>query len=114
MSIKVSMHQLQDQLPELLDQVVKNGEEYIVQRDGKDCAIIVSTRQWRRRTAGKLLDDLGAAYRLSRPKQAHAEQLLAARQQRSLTVAERRELKDLLGECDAILRRRAAALEPPP
>ena len=70
MSIKVSMHELHDQLPELLDQVVKNGEEYVVQRDGKDCAVIVSTRQWRRRKAGQLLDGLGDAYRLSSPKQA--------------------------------------------
>ena len=111
MSVKVSMQQLQNQLPKLLDQVVKNGEEYIVQRDGKDCAIIVSTRQWRRRTAGIRLDDLGAAYRLPRIKQARTEELLAARQQASLTVAERRELTSLLRECDTIMLRRAAALE---
>ncbi len=111
MSIKVSMRELHDQLPELLDQVVKNGEEYVVQRDGKDCAVIVNTRQWRRCKTGQMLDGLGDAYRLSSPKQARAEQLLNARQQRSLTVAERRELRDLLHECDAILLRRATTLE---
>jgi prevent-host-death family protein len=114
MSIKVSLHQLQNQLPDLLDQVVKNGEEYIVQRDGKDYAVIVSARQWRRRTLGERLDGLGPAYRLVRPKQARAEQLLAAKKQRPLTVAERREFRALLQECDAILLRRAAALDQRP
>jgi prevent-host-death family protein len=42
MSVKVSLHQLRNQLPELLDQLVKTGEKYVVQRDGKDCAVIVS------------------------------------------------------------------------
>ncbi len=111
MSIKVSVHQLQDRLPELLDQIVKTGEEYVVQRDGKDCAVIVSAQQWRRRVVGQRLDGLGAAYRLSHPKQARAEQLLAVKQQRTLTAAERRELRTLLRECDEILLRRAAALD---
>jgi len=111
MSKKVSVQQVRDQLPELLDQVVEAGEEYVVQRNGKDCAVIVGARQWRRRRVGQRLDDLGAAYRLSPAKQARAEELVARRQQRSLTAAERRELRALLQECDAILLRRAAALD---
>jgi prevent-host-death family protein len=111
MPVKVSVHQLQDHLPELLDQVVKTGEEYVVQRDGKDCAVIVSARQWRRRGLGQRLDALGIAYRLGGVKQARAEQLLAAKQLGALTPAERRELKALGRECDAIMLRRAAALD---
>jgi prevent-host-death family protein len=111
MSKKVSIEQLQDRLPELLDQVANTGTEYVVQRNGKDCAVIVNARQWRRRTAAQQLDALGAGYRLSRPKQARTEELLATRQQRALTVAERRELRALLQESDAIMLRRAAALD---
>jgi prevent-host-death family protein len=111
MSVRVSLHQLQDRLPELLDQVVKNGEECVVQRDGKDCAVLVSARQWRRRAAGRRLNALGPAYRLPRAEQARADKLLAAQQQRPLTPAERRELKVLLRKCDGVLRRRAEALD---
>jgi prevent-host-death family protein len=111
MGVKVSLHQLQTHLPELLDQVIKTGEEYVVQRDGKDCAVLVSARQWRRRTAGKHLDILGSAYRLPPADQARAEVLLAAKGQRSLTAAERRELNALLRKCDAIMLRRAQALD---
>src|SRR5262249_47534403 len=103
MSIKVSLRQLQDRLPELLDHVVKTGEETVVQRGGKDCAVLVSARQWRQRRVGRQLDELGAAYRLSDAKQSRAEQLLTARQQRSLTAGEQRELTALLRECDAIV-----------
>jgi prevent-host-death family protein len=111
MSVKVSLHELQTQLLELLDQVVETDEEYVVQRGGKDCAVLVSARQWRRRTISQRLDGLGPAYRLTPTKQARAEKLLGAKQRRALTSAERRELKSLLLECDAILRRRAAALD---
>src|SRR5260370_29191539 len=68
MSARVSIHQLQDRLAELLDRVVKTGEEYVVQRNGKDCAVLVSAQQWRRRNAALRLDALGAGFRLSRPK----------------------------------------------
>jgi prevent-host-death family protein len=111
MSVKVSLHQLQDRLPELLDQVVKTGEEYVVRHNGKDCAVIVSTRLWRRRNAALRLNALGSRFRLSRQKQTRVEELLAANQQRSLTPAEERELKRLLRECDAVMLRRTSALE---
>ena len=111
MSVKVSMRQLQERLADMLDQVDQTGQEFVVQRDGKDCAVLVSARQWRRRKVGHELDALGAAYRLAGPRQARAEQLLQAQQQRRLTAAQRRELRTLLQECNAILRRRTAALD---
>jgi PHD/YefM family antitoxin component YafN of YafNO toxin-antitoxin module len=111
MSAKVSLHQLQMRLAELLDKVDKNDQAYVVQRDGKDCAVIVSTRRWRRRTVGENLDALGSAYRLTRSKQARADQLLAAKEKSRLTAPQRRELQALLRECDAIMLRRAAALD---
>jgi len=99
MSNKVSVHQLQERLTELLDEVIKNGEECIVQCNGKDCAVLVSAQQWRRRTVGDRLDAIGPLYRLSRPKQ------------RRLTAVEGRELRALLRECDEIMLRRARAVE---
>ncbi len=111
MTAKVTLHQLQHSLPEVLDRVVKTGEEYHVQRDGKDFAVIVSARQWRRRNAALRLDALGSRYRLSRRKQARVEGLLTANQDRPLSPAEERELKRLLRECNAIMLRRASALE---
>lgn len=111
MSLKVTVRQLQDQLPELLDRAVENGEECIVQRNGKDYAVIVSVREWRRRRVGRRLDSLGPAYRLSGAKQARADQLLAKNQQERLSRAERRELDGLLHECDAVMLRRGIALD---
>ena|SRR5438128_6711312 len=111
MSVKVSVRQFQDRLLELLDQVVKTGEEYVVQRDGKDCAVLVSAQHWRRRTVAVRLDGLGPEYRLSREKQARAETLLAKNKRRTLSPAEWRELKALLEECDAVMLRRAEALD---
>jgi prevent-host-death family protein len=111
MSVKVSLRQFQDRLSELLDQVVNSGEEYVVQRDGKDCAVLVNARHWRRRTTGARLDRLGPEYRLSREKQARAEALLAKNKRRALSHAERRELKALLQESDAVMLRRAEALD---
>ena len=49
MSVRVTVHQLQEQLPELLERTVQSGQECIVQRDGEDYAVIVSARKWQRR-----------------------------------------------------------------
>jgi len=111
MSTKVTLSQLRKQLPALLDRAVERDEECIVQRNGKDYAVIISARQWRRQTVGKRLDAIGASVRLPKDKQSRAEELLEKRQQRQLTSAERRELASLLRECDTILGRRAAALD---
>ena len=101
MSAKVTLDQLQKRLPELLDWVVQTGEEYVVQRHGQDYAVLVSARHWRRRKVAQGLDALGPAYVLPPHKQARAEELLEAKQKRSLAPAERRELNSLLRECDA-------------
>jgi len=111
MSFKVSIKQLQDRLPEVLDRVAQGNEEYVVERDGKDCAVLVSIKNWRRRDVARRLDALGASYRFPRAKQARMEALLAARGQRTLTPAERREFSHLQRECDEILARRAEALK---
>jgi antitoxin (DNA-binding transcriptional repressor) of toxin-antitoxin stability system len=111
MSNKLSVKQVQDRLPELLDQLLKTGEEYVVQRDGKDCAVIVRAQDWRLRRVGQQLDKLGDAYRLSKAKQSRVEELLEAKKEGSLTVAERRELNELLRQSDEIMLRRAAALD---
>jgi antitoxin (DNA-binding transcriptional repressor) of toxin-antitoxin stability system len=109
--MKVTVHQLQEQLPALLDHTVQSGEACIVQRHGKDYAVLVSARAWRQRTLGRRLDALGPAYRLTKEKQKRVEALLAKRQEHHLTSAERRELTGLLQECDDILLRRAEALD---
>ena len=111
MSMKVTIHQLQEQLPDLLERTIQSGEECIVQRNGKDYAVIVSARTWRRRTVGRRLDALGPAYRLAAEKQTRAEELLAKNQEGQLTRAERRELDTLLRECEDIMLRRSAALD---
>src|SRR5260370_38355549 len=102
MSVKVSVHELHEKLADLLDDVVKNGAECVVQRDGKDCAVIVNIRQWRRRTLGQRLDALGPSYPLSKAKRARADQLLAAMSRRSLVAKERPQLESFLPESDAI------------
>jgi len=109
--MKVSVHQLQEQLPALLEQTVQSGEECIVQRQGKDYAVLVSARAWRQRVLGRRLDGLGPKYRLAPEQQARMEALLAKRQKRRLTNTERRELTDLLQESEDIMLRRAEALD---
>ena len=111
MSIKVTVHQLQEHLPDLLERTVQSGEECVVQRNGKDYAVIVSAQAWRRRTVGRRLDALGPRYGLAREKQTRAEALLAKNQEGRLTRAERRELNTLLRECEDIMLRRAEALD---
>ena len=111
MSMKVSLSQLRSRLPEFLDQVVKTGREYVVQRDGKDCAVLVSARQWRRRNFAARLDALGPEYRFGHAKQARMEMLLAKGKQSSLSPSERHELKALLDEAGAVMLRRAQALD---
>jgi prevent-host-death family protein len=111
MSVKISAHEVQSRFSEMLDDVVKSGEEVIVQRNGKDCAVLVSLETWRRGKLKKRLDAFGPGYRLSPAKQARAEELLARNQDRMLTAKERRELADLLRECESIMTRRGKALD---
>jgi hypothetical protein len=117
-----------------LERAVESGEACIIERDSGEYAVLVSAREWRQRNPeparndpppygaqdendqerrlreiGAKLDALGPEYRLSPEKQARAEELLS--KGNTLSRAERRELRALLRECDAIMLRRAEALD---
>lgn len=131
MSIRMTVDELREQLPELIGRAVESDEPYIIQRDGEDCAVLVSAREWERRTrnravqertspasselvrrrraVGKKLDTLGPGYRLSQDKQARLEELLSRKA--ALTPSESRELEILVNETDEITLRRAEALD---
>jgi antitoxin (DNA-binding transcriptional repressor) of toxin-antitoxin stability system len=111
MSVKVTVRQVQEQLPELMQRAVETGESCVVQRDGRDYAVIVGVREWKRRRLGTSLDSLGPAYRLTIIQQQRTEELLAESKQRRLTRAEQRELNTLVYESEEVLLRRTAALE---
>lgn len=108
MSVNVTVNQLQEQLPEILNRTLADDSVCLIERDGENIAVIVSLRQWRRRTISEQLDARSAKYRLVKGKQQRAEELLAKER---LTRAERRELNLLLAEADEILLRRAEALD---
>lgn len=133
MSVRITIDQLQEQLPELLNRAAQSGETYVIERDGEECAVLVGAREWRARNPepgqgdpspsgnededdqerrlleiGAKLDALGPEYRLSPAKQARAEELLSRKS--SLNRAESRELSALLRESDAIMLRRAEAI----
>jgi prevent-host-death family protein len=107
MSVKVTVSQLRKHLPEILNRAVAEDDVCVVERNGEKIAIIVSPREWRRRTIGEQLDALGSEYRLGKDKQQRTEELLSKER---LNSAERRELDALLDEADKILLRRAQAL----
>jgi prevent-host-death family protein len=111
MSRKVSVNQLQERLPELLDRAVESNDVCLIERDGQPYAVLVSISEWRRQTVGQKLDALGASYRVTASEQRRTEELLAKQQTSRLTRAEQRELKELLRISDEIMLRRAKALE---
>jgi prevent-host-death family protein len=111
MSITVNLSRLQEDLPELLDRTVRDNEVCLIERNGEPFAVIVSAREWRRRTIGGQLDALGPQYRLAKEQQRRAEELLARSHEGRLTRAERRELNALLRICDEVMLRRAAAMD---
>lgn len=110
MSMKVTVRQVQDQLPELMQRAVETGEACVVQQDGRDYAVIVGEREWKRRRIGTSLDSLGPAYRLTKQQQQRTEELLAENKLRRLARAEQRELDTLLQATEEVLLRRTAAL----
>jgi prevent-host-death family protein len=111
MTVKLSLRELQRQLPELLDRAAESTDPVVVQRRGKDDVVIVSARQWRRLATGQRLDALGPSFRLSPAKQKRVEELLATKRHARLTKAQRQELDALLRECDEILLQRADAMD---
>jgi prevent-host-death family protein len=110
MTVRVSVQQLRERLPDLLDDAVNGGQACVVRRNGKDYAVIVGVNEWRRHAAGRRLDLLGPRYKLSRQKQARVEELLAAQKAGRLDRAQRREFEAMLQEADEIMLRRAAAM----
>lgn len=109
MSLKVSIQQLQKNLPEILNRAVADDNVCVVERNGESVAVIVSLRVWQqRRIVGEQLDALGAKYRLGKSKQQRTEELLS---KEHLASAEEKELETLLIEADKILLRRAEALD---
>ena len=111
MSVKVTVRQGQEQFPELMQRAVETGEACVVQQDGRDCAVIVGVREWKRRRIGSSLDSLGPAYRLTKQQQQRTEELLAESKLRRLARAEQREFDTLLQATEEVLLRRTAALD---
>src|SRR2546423_13590335 len=101
MSVKVSVTQLQKELPDIINRAIADDAVCVVERDGESVAVIVSLRVWQQhRIVGEQLDALGSTYRLSTNKQQRTEELLAKER---LTRAEEKELAALLNEADDIL-----------
>ena len=111
MSVRATVRQLRERLDDYLVKAVEGGEPCVVRRNGKDYAVVVSHEEWELRELGKRLDAQGAEYRVSLETQSRAEDLLAEQSRRSLTKEERRELNQILKECDRIMLRRAKAME---
>ena len=110
MSVKVTVRQGQEQFAELMQHAVETEEACVIQQDGRDYAVIVGVREWKRRSLGRSLDALGPAYRLTQEQQQRTEALLEQKQNRRLTRVEQRELDSLLHESEEVLLRCAAAL----
>lgn len=130
MSVRVSVDELHEQLPELLRRAAEGGEACIVQQDGKDYAVLIGVDAWertneddrvsmpptaggsraeRRREIGRVLDAMGPEYRFPAAQQARVEELLEHKD--GLSDTEREELDALLEEADAVMLRRAEALD---
>lgn len=83
MTRKVSMGDLRNRLPEILRSIAEDGQEYLIEDRGEECAVIIGAQEWRRTIAalgkghgaplalatdaavqaGLALDALGPAYR---------------------------------------------------
>ncbi len=111
MSLKVSVDQLQKQLPELLSRTIKANDVCLIERNGQPYAVLVGIHEWERQVIGKRLDALGPTYRLSRERQKRTEALLARQETRRLTRLEQRELNALVQESESVMLRRAEGLE---
>ena len=111
MSVKVSVDQLQKQLPELLSRTIKAKDVCLIERNGEPYAVLVGIHEWERQVMGTRLDALGPGYRLSQAQQKRTEGLLGMQKTRRLTRPEQRELDALLQEGEAVMLRRAKGLE---
>ena len=111
MSVRATVRQMKDRFEDYLQKAVEEGTPCVVHDHGKDCAVLVSLRDWDRRELGRWLDDLGSEYRVSPTIQRRAEELLSEQGRRELSAEEKRELKLILKECDKVMLRRAKAME---
>jgi prevent-host-death family protein len=129
MSVKVTVRQLQEQLPELLDRAVERGEECIVQRNGKAVAVLVSLCEWQRikddthaaavkeqerrvRAYQKQMKQLGADYWLPPEQQVRLKALVEKEDFGvQLTREEQTELRQLLKRHEQLMVKRAAAMQ---
>ncbi len=111
MSIHATVRQVKERFEDYLVKAVEEGEPCVVQRNGKNYAVLVSHDEWERREFGRQLDALGEGYRVSLECQKRAEELLAEQGRRELTAEERRELRQLGKEFDKVMLRRSKAME---
>ena len=111
MRVRATVRQMKERFEDYLQKVVEDGTPCFVRDKGKDCAVLVSLRDWDRREFGRQLDALGEEYRVSPKQQKRAEKLLAEQGRRELTAEERRELRQLGKEFDKVMLRRSKAME---
>ena len=111
MSVRATVRQMKDRFEDYLQKAVEEGTPCVVRNNGKDCAVLVSLRDWDRRELGRRLDSLGPEFRLSPKMQQRAEELLSEQGRRPLTPEEKRELNRILKESEKVLLRRAKAME---
>lgn len=111
MSVRTSVRQFRERMDEYLAKAVEEDEPCVLQRNGKNYAVVVSHDEWEMNELGRHLDALGPEYRVSPESQRRAEELLDRQSRRPLTKTERKELDRILKESDQVLLRRAQALE---
>ena len=111
MSVRTSVRQFRERMDEYLAKAVEDDEPCVLQRNGKNYAVVVSHDEWEMNELGRHLDALGPEYQVSPESQRRAEVLLDQQGRRALSKAERRELDRILKESDQVLLRRAKAME---
>lgn len=107
--MRVTVRQLREHLPDILDRAVKDDQPCIIERGGETYAVIVSARQWRRHTIGKQLDRAWA--RVSAGKRETGTSRRAAGREQAPSAHERRELNSLLRDSERVMLRRAEAMD---
>ena len=111
MSVRATVRQFRERMEEYLAKAVEEDEPCVLQRNGKNYAVVMSHEEWEMIELGRHLDAFGPEYRVSPESQRRAEELLDQQGRRPLTKTERRELARILKESDQVLLRRAQALE---
>jgi prevent-host-death family protein len=126
----LSIQEAQAQLPHLVEQAARGAEPCYIRQNGKNVAVLVSLRCWRRRQPGKgrrssttaqalslrayrkKLSQLGREYWLDPEEQARLRELVEKEDEGAiLTIGERRELRGLVKRHERLLLKRAAALQ---